>query len=833
MDEFENINNAGRLKPRDIEEELKTSFISYAMSVITSRALPDVRDGLKPVHRRILYSMVELGVTPDKPYRKSARIVGDVLGKYHPHGDSAVYDAMVRLAQPFNTRYMLVEGQGNFGSVDGDGAAAMRYTEARLSKLSMEMVRDLDKETVDFYPNFDETLMQPDVLPSRFPNLLVNGSAGIAVGMATNIPPHNLGEVVDAVVCMLDNPECTVDDLMQYIKGPDFPTGGVILGKRGIYDAYHEGRGKIITRAKSEIEEMHSGRQRIVVTEIPYQVNKARLIEKIAELVHDKRLEGISDIRDESDRSGMRIVIELKRDVNANVVLNYLYRHTQMQETFGAIMIALVDGTPKVLSLRQIIHHYIEHQESVITRRTQYDLDKALARSHILEGLLIALDNIDEVIALIRASADGNVARNGLMERFGLTEKQAQAILDMRLQRLTGLERERLEAEYAELEKQIAYYQAVLADEQLVRGIVKDEILEIKRKYADERRTEISALEGEIDMLDLVQEEDMVITMTHFGYVKRVSMSAYRAQKRGGKGVSAATTREEDYVEQMFVTSTHDQIMFFTNRGRVYQMWCYEIPEAGRAAKGTAIVNLLQLDGGEKVTAMVDVPEEKLQGSYLIMATRQGTIKRTELSEFVNLRKSGLIAIVLREDDDLIGVALTDGRREVLLGTRDGMSIRFAETDLRPIGRNAVGVRGIELAEGDRVVAMSIVEEDTDVLAITENGYGKRTAIEEYRLQSRAGKGIKAMNLTDKTGGLAGQLLVRSDEDILIITDDGTIIRTPVDSVPLHGRATQGVRLMRVADGSRIMSIERAEQEPEEDELLPEGEELQAPEDEI
>ena len=833
MDEFENINNAGRLKPRDIEEELKTSFISYAMSVITSRALPDVRDGLKPVHRRILYSMVELGVTPDKPYRKSARIVGDVLGKYHPHGDSAVYDAMVRLAQPFNTRYMLVEGQGNFGSVDGDGAAAMRSPEARLSKLSMEMVRDLDKETVDFYPNFDETLMQPDVLPSRFPNLLVNGSAGIAVGMATNIPPHNLGEVVDAVVCMLDNPECTVDDLMQYIKGPDFPTGGVILGKRGIYDAYHEGRGKIITRAKSEIEEMHNGRQRIVVTEIPYQVNKARLIEKIAEMVHDKRLEGISDIRDESDRSGMRIVIELKRDVNANVVLNYLYRHTQMQETFGAIMIALVDGTPKVLSLRQIIHHYIEHQESVITRRTQYDLDKALARSHILEGLLIALDNIDEVIALIRASADGNVARNGLMERFGLTEKQAQAILDMRLQRLTGLERERLEAEYAELEKQIAYYQAVLADEQLVRGIVKDEILEIKRKYADERRTEISALEGEIDMLDLVQEEDMVITMTHFGYVKRVSMSAYRAQKRGGKGVSAATTREEDYVEQMFVTSTHDQIMFFTNRGRVYQMWCYEIPEAGRAAKGTAIVNLLQLDGGEKVTAMVDVPEEKLQGSYLIMATRQGTIKRTELSEFVNLRKSGLIAIVLREDDDLIGVALTDGRREVLLGTRDGMSIRFAETDLRPIGRNAVGVRGIELAEGDRVVAMSIVEEDTDVLAITENGYGKRTAIEEYRLQSRAGKGIKAMNLTDKTGGLAGQLLVRSDEDILIITDDGTIIRTPVDSIPLHGRATQGVRLMRVAEGSRIMSIERAEQEPEEDELIPEGEETQVPEDEI
>lgn len=826
--------NSGIQQPQvSIEKELRKSYLEYSLSVIIGRAIPDARDGLKPVHRRIMYAQYELANSYNRPHKKSARIVGDVIGKYHPHGDSAVYGALVRLAQDFSMRDPLVDGQGNFGSIDGDAAAAMRYTEVRMSRLASEFLADIDKETVDFRPNYDNTLQEPSVLPTKVPNLLLNGSSGIAVGMATNIPPHNLGEVVDAVVCMLDNPECTVDDLMQYIKGPDFPTGGVILGKRGIYDAYHEGRGKIITRAKSEIEEMHNGRQRIVVTEIPYQVNKARLIEKIAELVHDKRLEGISDIRDESDRSGMRIVIELKRDVNANVVLNYLYRHTQMQETFGAIMIALVDGTPKVLSLRQIIHHYIEHQESVITRRTQYDLDKALARSHILEGLLIALDNIDEVIALIRASADGNVARNGLMERFGLTEKQAQAILDMRLQRLTGLERERLEAEYAELEKQIAYYQAVLADEQLVRGIVKDEILEIKRKYADERRTEISALEGEIDMLDLVQEEDMVITMTHFGYVKRVSMSAYRAQKRGGKGVSAATTREEDYVEQMFVTSTHDQIMFFTNRGRVYQMWCYEIPEAGRAAKGTAIVNLLQLDGGEKVTAMVDVPEEKLQGSYLMMATRQGTIKRTELSEFVNLRKSGLIAIVLREDDDLIGVALTDGRREVLLGTRDGMSIRFAETDLRPIGRNAVGVRGIELAEGDRVVAMSIVEEDTDVLAITENGYGKRTAIEEYRLQSRAGKGIKAMNLTDKTGGLAGQLLVRSDEDILIITDDGTIIRTPVDSVPLHGRATQGVRLMRVAEGSRIMSIERAEQEPEEDELIPEGEETQVPEDEI
>ncbi len=817
MADYEN-NNAGTLKPRDIEEELKTSFISYAMSVITSRALPDVRDGLKPVHRRILYSMVELGVTPDKPHRKSARIVGDVLGKYHPHGDSAVYDAMVRLAQPFNTRYMMVEGQGNFGSVDGDGAAAMRYTEARLSKLSMEMVRDLDKETVDFYPNFDETLMQPAVLPSRIPNLLVNGSAGIAVGMATNIPPHNLGEVIDGVVHMIDNPDCTVDDLMQHIKGPDFPTGGMILGQRGIYDAYHEGRGKIITRAKSEIEEMASGRQRIVVTEIPYQVNKAKLIEKIAELVHEKRIEGISDIRDESDRSGMRIVIELKRDVNANVVLNFLYRHTQLQDTFGVIMLALVDGTPKVLSLKQCLKHYIDHQKEVITRRTQYDLDKALARSHILEGLLIALDNIDEVIAIIKASADGATARVNLMGRFGLTEKQAQAILDMRLQRLPGLERDRLEAEYVELEKQIAYYQAVLADEKLVLGIVKDEITEVKRKYADERRTEIAALEGEIDMLDLVQEEDMVVTMTHFGYVKRVSKSAYRAQKRGGKGVSAATTREEDYVEQMFVTNTHDLIMFFTNKGRVYQMWCYEIPEAGRTAKGTAIVNLLQLDGGEKVTAMLTVPEEKVEGHYLVMATRSGTIKRTELSEFSNIRKSGLIAIVLRDDDELIGVALTAGDGEVMIGTRNGMSIRFAETDMRPMGRNAVGVRAIELTGNDEVVAMAMVEPDTTVLAITEGGYGKRTDVEEYRIQTRAGKGIKAMNLTDKTGRLAGQLMVREDDDILIITDDGTIIRTPASSVPVHGRATQGVRMMRVAEESRIVSIERAAAEPEEPE---------------
>ena len=810
--------NVGHLMPLNIEDELKTSFISYAMAVIVSRALPDVRDGLKPVHRRILYSMQELGVTPDKPFRKSARIVGDVLGKYHPHGDSSVYDAMVRLAQDFATHYPLVDGQGNFGSVDGDGAAAMRYTEARLSKLSMEMVRDIEKETVDFYPNFDETLMQPAVMPCRFPNLLVNGSSGIAVGMATNIPPHNLGEVIDGVVCMLDNPDCTVDDLMQYIKGPDFPTGGVILGRRGIYDAYHEGRGRIIVRAKSEIEEMPGNRQRIVVTEIPYMVNKAKLIEKIAEMVHEKTVEGISDIRDESDRVGMRIVIELKRDTNANVVLNTLYKHTQLRDTFGAIMLALVDGEPKILSLKQMIHHYIEHQEDVIRRRTKYDLDKAEARSHILEGLMVALDHIDEVIALIRASRTAQEAREGLMSRFGLTERQAQAILDMRLQRLTGLERDKIEEEYADLQKQIAYFRQVLADEKLVFSIIKDEILEIKRKYADPRKTEISAMEGEIDMLDLIDEEDMVVTMTHFGYVKRLPKTTYRAQRRGGKGVIGATTREEDFVEQMYVTSTHDPILFFTNRGRVYQLNCYEIPEAGRTARGTAIVNLLQLDPGEKVTVMLPLPMEKVEGHYLVMATKKGVIKRTALNEFVNLRKSGLIALVLREDDDLIGVALTDGSYEMLLGTRDGMAIRFPETDMRPMGRNAMGVKAIELTDDDEVVDMCPVFPEMKVLSITENGYGKRTEIEEYRVQSRGGKGIKAMNLTAKTGLFTCQLLVHEDEDIILITDDGTVIRMPVAGISVLGRNTQGVRLMRVEGGSKVVCVARTEAEEEEPE---------------
>ena len=802
--------------PIDMEDELKKSFISYAMAVIVSRALPDVRDGLKPVHRRILYAMNELGVTPDKPYRKSARIVGDVLGKYHPHGDSSVYDATVRLAQDFNIRYPLVDGQGNFGSIDGDGAAAMRYTEARMSKLAMEMLRDLDKETVDFYPNFDETLMQPAVLPSRFPNLLVNGSSGIAVGMATNIPPHNLGEVIDGVMYVIDHPEATCEELMQFIKGPDFPTGGVILGKSGIHEAYRNGRGRIITRAKTEIESMPNNRQRIVVTEIPYMVNKARLVEKIAELVHEKKVDGISDIRDESSgREGMRIVIELKRDVNANVILNLLYKHTQMQETFGAIMLALVDGEPKVLSLKSMLNYYIEHQKDVITRRTCYELNKAEARAHILEGLLVALDRIDAVISLIRASRTTQEAREGLMETFALSEKQAQAILDMRLQRLTGLERDKIQMEYDDLTKLIAHLKEVLANEWMILDIVKTELAEIRAKYADERRTEITAMDGEIDMLDLIQEEDMVVTMTHYGYVKRLPKSTYKAQKRGGKGITAAATKDEDYVDQVYVTSTHNPIMFFTNRGRVYQLMCYEIPEAGRTARGTAVVNLLQLEGGEKVTVMLPMPAGDLEDKYLVMATRGGLIKRTALSEFANLRKSGLISIVLREDDELIRVALTDGREDILVGTKKGMSIRFAEADMRPIGRAAMGVKAIELDAGDEVVDMAVTEEGAQILSLTELGYGKRTAVEEYRPQSRGGKGIKAMNLTEKTGCLVCQLPVHDGEDVMIITDDGTIIRTPVSSITTLGRNTQGVRIMRVTD-SKVVGIARAEAEEEE-----------------
>ena len=806
-----------KLIPIDLEQEMKKSFISYAMAVIINRARPDVRAGLKPVHRRILYAMNELGMTPDKPFRKSARIVGDVLGKYHPHGDSSVYDAMVRLAQDFNIRYPLVEGQGNFGSVDGDGAAAMRYTEARMDKLTLHLIGEIDKNTVDFYPNFDETLLQPSVMPSRFPNLLVNGSNGIAVGMATNIPPHNLGEVIDGCMYMIDHPDCTTDDLMQFIKGPDFPTGGLILGQSGIRAAYHTGRGRILVRAKTEIETMGPNRSRIVVTEIPYMVNKAKLVEKIAELVHEKRLDGISDIRDESDRKGMRIVIELKKDVHPQVVLNYLYKHTSMQETFGANMLALVNGEPKVLSLREMLFHYIAHQKDVVTRRTQYDLDKAEARAHILEGLLKALDHIDEIVSIIRSSPDTGVARTNLMERFAFSEKQAQAILDMRLARLTGLERDKLLAEYEELEKNIAYFKSLLADEHLLMGVIKQEMGEIRDKFADPRRTELTVLEGEIDIEDLIQSDDMVVTMTHFGYVKRLPKSTYRAQHRGGKGVTGMATREEDFAERMIIVNTHEEIMFFTHKGRVYNLKCYQIPEAGRTARGVAIVNLLQIAGDEKVTAMIPVPRG-LDEHYLVMMTRRGMIKRTPYSEFANLRKAGLIAITLKDDDELCSVNLTDGSMSLIIGSRLGRALRIHESSIRIIGRSGMGVHAMKLRDDDEIIDMSQISDGQQILAITTNGYGKRTDPEQFREQGRNGMGIKAITLTDKTGELAAQLAVNVDEDILLITDGGAIIRMAVKDIREAGRSTQGVRLMRLAEGSKIVGVARAEQEPDEDE---------------
>ena len=809
-----------RLLPADLETEMKTSFIAYAMAVIINRALPDVRDGLKPVHRRILYDMNELGMTPDKPFRKSARLVGDVLGKFHPHGDASVYDAMVRLAQDFNIRYPLVEGQGNFGSVDGDGAAAMRYTEARMSKICTFMLQDIDKDTVDFMPNFDETLMQPKVLPSRFPNLLVNGSSGIAVGMATNIPPHNLGEVIDGAVCLIDHPDADLDELMEHVKGPDFPTGGIILGRSGIREAYYTGRGRIVVRAKTEVEAMSSNRDRIVVTEIPYMVNKAKLVEKIADLVKEKKLDGISDIRDESDRNGMRVVIELKKDVQAQVVLNYLYKHTQLQDTFGVIMLALVDGVPKTLSLRDMLYYYNQHQKDVVTRRTRYDLEKSLARAHILEGLLKALDHIDEIVQIIKAAKDTAQAKADLMDTFDFSDKQAQAILDMRLARLTGLERDKLLAEYRELEETIAYLRSLLEDEKKLMGVVKDEMLAIKEKYADPRRTELSVVEGEIDMEDLIAVDDMVVSLTQMNYVKRLPKSTYRAQNRGGKGIQGMTTREEDFARQIRIASTHDDILFFTNRGRVYTLKCYQIPEAGRTAKGTAIVNLLPLAGGERVTTLIPMPKRP-EGHFLMMATKNGLIKKTPLEEFANLRKAGLISIVLEEEDELIGVELSNGSDEVLIGTRMGRALRFNERHVRAMGRNARGVHSIRLERDDRVVDMAIIEENSLVMNITENGYGKRTDPEEYRETARNGKGVKAMNLTEKTGYLVAQLTVREEEDLLIITDDGTIIRTPVSDIRVAGRATQGVRLMRIAEGSRVVGVARAEAEPEEEEETP------------
>ena len=801
----------------DIEQEMKKSFISYAMAVIINRALPDVRDGLKPVHRRILYSMSELGLSPEKPFRKCARIVGDVLGKYHPHGDRAVYDTMVRLAQDFSCRHMLVNGHGNFGSVDGDPAAAMRYTEAKLSKIAMEMLRDIEKNTVDYYPNFDETEMQPTVLPARFPNLLVNGSGGIAVGMATNIPPHNLREVIDGTIAMLDNPEIETDELMETIKGPDFPTGGIAMGISGIRHAYLTGRGKVSVRARAEIEQYKENRARIIVTEIPYQVNKASLIEKIANLVSEKKLEGISDLRDESDKQGMRIVIELKRDVNANIILNRLYKHTQMQDTFGIIMLALVDGEPKVLTLSEMLGHYIDHQKEVIIRRTTYELEKAKARAHILEGLIIALDNIDEVVNLIKKAKDTPTAKEQLMERFGLSEKQAQAILDMRLARLTGLEREKIELEYKELQEKITHLQSILDTPQMVVNIIKEELTEIKEKYGDDRRTEITFAEEEIDLDELIQEEDMTVTLTHFGYIKRLSADTYRTQKRGGRGITGLSTREEDFAENVFVTSTHNPLLFFSTKGNVYSKKCYEIPESGRTAKGMAIVNLLSLDANEKITAVFPVSDYDAD-AQLVMVTKEGYIKKTAMSEYAKIRQSGLRAVGLRDDDELIRVFQTSGKDDIIVGTRNGLSIRFSEEDVRPMGRTAMGVKAISLKPGDEIVDAAIIVPDCDIFVITENGFGKRTKEEEYRTQVRGGIGVKTINITDKTGLMCGLKVVEGDEDILVINDAGIIIRMNTSDISVFGRSTQGVRVMRVADDTKVVGLAKVPKNEDEEE---------------
>ena len=797
----------------DIVSEVKDSFIDYSMSVITSRAIPDLRDGLKPVHRRILYTMHEDGLTSDKPYRKSATTVGDVLGRYHPHGDSSVYDAMVRMAQDFSLRYPLIDGHGNFGSIDGDGAAAYRYTEARMSKMSEVMLTDIEKNTVDFMPNFDGRLQEPVVLPAKIPALLVNGSSGIAVGMATNIPPHNLSEVIDGIIKIIDNRETTDEELMTVIKGPDFPTEGIILGREGIKQAYTTGRGKIIVRAEAEIEEMSGNKQRIIVSSLPYQVNKAKLIENIANLAREKRIEGISDLRDESDRNDrVRIVIELKRDANAQVVLNQLYKNTQMQDTFGVIMLALVNNEPKILTLRQCLDHYIAHREQVITRRTKFELDKALARAHILEGLKIALDNIDEVINIIRSSYDD--AKERLMKRFGLSDIQAQAILDMRLKTLSGLQREKIEEEYNELMKLIAHLREILANEQLVLDIIKEELLEIKQKYGDERKTKIVAAEGEINVEDLIKEEQTVVALTHFGYIKRMPIDTYRSQKRGGKGITGISTREEDFVKQIFTASTHDTILFFSNKGKLYRLRGYEIPEAGRTAKGTAIVNLLRLDNGEKISAVIPITNFE-DGKYLLMATKNGLIKKTALKDFDSTRKTGLLSITLKDDDELIDVRLTDGEDNVVLVTSKGLSITFDEKDVRPVGRSAQGVIGIRLDDKDFVIGMEsiIASKDATLLAITEHGFGKRTELSEYRVQNRGGRGVITYKVTPKTGNIVGIRIANGDEDVMMITDKGTIIRLKVEEISILGRATQGVTLMRTNDGGKVVSIELIQQE--------------------
>ena len=804
----------GKIIERDIEDEMKTAYIDYAMSVIVSRALPDVRDGLKPVHRRILYTMYEDGLTSDKPYRKSATTVGDVLGRYHPHGDSSVYDAMVRMAQTFSLRYPLIDGHGNFGSIDGDGAAAYRYTEARMSKIAEIMLTDIEKNTVDFMPNFDDRLQEPTVLPAKIPALLVNGSSGIAVGMATNIPPNNLTEVINGIIKIIDDDNVTDEQLMQIIKGPDFPTGGMILGREAIKQAYTTGKGKITVRAEAEIEEMSNGKQKIIVTSLPYQVNKAKLIENIANLVKEKRIEGISELRDESDReNAVRIHIGLKKDANARVVLNQLYKNTQMQDTFGVIMLALVDGQPRILTLRQCLDYYIDHRKGVILRRTQFELDKALARAHILEGLKIALDNIDEVINIIRSSYDD--AKERLMERFGLSDIQAQAILDMRLKTLSGLQREKIEEEYNELMKLIAHLREILGSEKLVFEIIKEELTEVKEKYGDERLTKIVAAEGEFNEEDLIKEEQMVVALTHFGYIKRMPIDTYRSQKRGGKGISGISTREEDFVKQIFTTSTHDTVLFFSNKGKLYRLRGYEIPEAGRTAKGTAIVNLLSLDAGEKISAVIPISDFE-DSKYLLMATKNGLIKKTPLQEYNSSRKTGLLAITLKDDDELIDVRLTDGQDNVVLVTEKGLCITFDEKDVRPVGRSAQGVLGIRLDEDDTVIGMeSILSNNKGVtlLAITENGFGKRTELDEYRVQNRGGRGVITYKITPKTGNIVGIRMAKEDDDVMLITNSGTIIRINVKDVSILGRATQGVTLMRTNENEKVVSIETVEPE--------------------
>lgn len=808
MEERPEERNDGKIIERDIEKEMRTAYIDYAMSVIVSRALPDVRDGLKPVHRRILYAMHEDGITSDKPYRKCANTVGSVLGRYHPHGDSSVYDAMVRLAQDFSMRYMLIDGHGNFGSVDGDGAAAMRYTEARMSKISEYMLTDIEKNTVDFMPNYDDRLQEPTVLPARIPALLINGSSGIAVGMATNIPPHNLTEVINGIIKIIDEDEVSDEDLMSVIKGPDFPTEGIILGIEGIKQAYKTGKGKITLRAETEIEEMSGNRQRIIVSSLPYQVNKANLIKSISDLSKERKIEGISECRDESDRiDKVRVVIELKRDANPQVVLNQLFKHTQMQSTFGIIMLALVNGEPKILTLRQCLDCYIDHRKDVILRRTQFELDKALARAHILEGLKIALDNIDEVINIIRSSYDDPKER--LMERFGLSDIQAQAILDMRLKTLSGLQREKIDEEYRQLMELIAHLRDILNSERLVFEIIKEELIEIKEKFGDERKTKIVAAEGEIDVEDLIKEEQTVITLTHFGYIKRMPIDTYKSQKRGGKGITGMATREEDFVKQIFTASTHDMILFFTNKGKLYKLRGYEVPEAGRTARGTAIVNLLSLDPGEKVSAVIPI-QNFVDDKYLLMATKDGLIKKTSLKEYDTTRKTGLQGITLKEGDELIGVRLTDGQDNVVLVTKNGMCITFDEKEVRPIGRVSQGVIGIRLDEDDEVIGMEsvIAGGKATLLAITENGFGKRTELDEYRVQLRGGKGVVTYKITPKTGKLIGVRIATEEDDVMLITDTGTIIRINVKDISVLGRSTQGVTLMRTNDGGKVVSIE-------------------------